>query len=50
MNKFINISKNYFKALKNGFFDERKPKSKKIFLVTKCIKKFEDFLKNEKSN
>ena len=48
MNEFIKTSKEYFKQLRNGFFDKRKPKNNKIFIVVKSIARFEDFIKNEK--
>ena len=48
MNEFIKTSKEYFKQLRNGFFDKRKQKNNKIFIVVKSIARFEDFIKNEK--
>ena len=48
MNEFIETSKEYFKQLRNGFFDKRKQKNNKIFIVVKSIARFEDFIKNEK--
>ena len=48
MNEFIKTSKEYFKQLRNGFFDKRKPKNNKIFIIVKSIARFEDFIKNEK--
>ena len=48
MNEFIGTSKEYFKQLRNGFFDKRKQKNNKIFIVVKSIARFEDFIKNEK--
>ena len=47
MNEFIKTSKEYFKQLRNGFFDKRKQKNNKIFIVVKSIARFEDFIKNE---
>ena len=48
MNEFIKTSKEYFKQLRNGFFDKRKQKNNKIFIVVKSIARFEDYIKNEK--
>ena len=48
MNEFIGTSKEYFKQLRNGFFDKRKQKNNKIFIVVKSIARFEDYIKNEK--
>ena len=48
MDEFIETSKEYFKQLRNGFFDKRKQKNNKIFIVVKSIARFEDFIKNEK--
>ena len=48
MDEFIETSEEYFKQLRNGFFDKRKQKNNKIFIVVKSIARFEDFIKNEK--
>ena len=48
MNEFIKTSKEYFKQLRNGFFDKKKKKNNKIFIVVKSIARFEDYIKNEK--
>ena len=47
MDEFIETSEEYFKQLRNGFFDKRKPKNNKIFIIVKSIARFEDFIKNE---
>ena len=46
MNEFIKTSKDYFKKLKNGLFEERTPKKVKFF-VLRIIDKFEDYINNE---
>ena len=42
------MSKMFLKNIKNGFFDERKKRKKKIvFFIFKTIKKFDDLIEKE---